>query len=54
MFRNLYADTRSILLSRAFRLALRAIAAYQVFYFILMKCLYVFLVGTALDADDIS
>ncbi len=54
MFRNLYADTRSILLSRAFRLALRAIAIYQVLYFILMKCLYVFVVGTALDADDIS
>ena len=54
MFRNLYADTRSILLSRAFHLALRAIVVYQGFYFILMKCLYIFVVGTPMDADDIS
>ncbi len=54
MFRNLYADTRSILLSRAFRIALWAIVIYQGFYLIFMKCLYAFIVGTALDADDIS
>ncbi len=54
MFRNLYADTRSILLSRAFRLALWAIAFYQVFYLAFEKALYTFFVGTAMGADDIA
>nr|WP_297708930.1 hypothetical protein [uncultured Butyrivibrio sp.] len=54
MFRNLYADIRSILLSRAFHLALIIIAAYQVLYFAFIKVIYLFVGVSEIDADDIA
>ena len=55
MFRNLYADTRSILLSRAFRLVLLIIAVYQVFNFLFLKLLFTFFVNIkVMHADDIA
>jgi hypothetical protein len=54
MFRNLYADTRNIILCRAFRIALGVIAVYQIFHFIIFKALYVFFLKTAMDADTVA
>ena len=54
MFRNLYADTRNIILCRAFRIALGVIAVYQIFHFIIFKALYVFFLKTTMDADTVA
>lgn len=54
MFRNLYADTRSILFSRSFRFAMIAIVISQVFYFSYVKALYIIFVESQLDADEIA
>ncbi len=54
MFRNLYADTRSILLSKAFRYALEVIAVYQIFYLLFNKIIYSFIDTAELNADDIA
>lgn len=53
MFRNLYADIRSILLSRAFRTALSVIVTGQIFYLAMMKGLC-YLTDLSLTADDIA
>ncbi|WP_026529159.1 hypothetical protein [Butyrivibrio sp. VCD2006] len=54
MFRNLYADTRNILLSRGFHIALRVIAIYQIFYFLLIKIVFIFALKQTMAAEEVA
>ena len=54
MLRNLYADTRSILINRSFRIGLAAVVAYQVLFFLIIWLIQTVLLKEALRAEDIG
>ncbi|MBO4458195.1 MAG: hypothetical protein J5802_10785 [Butyrivibrio sp.] len=53
MFRNLYADTRSILSSRIFGLAMLAVFAGQTFDFVITKVIYL-VIDASISAESIA
>ena len=54
MFRNLYADTRSILLNRGFRFALAAIVSWQLLFLLFVWLIQTLFFKEALTAEDVG